>query len=49
MLDVGCGTGSLSAALLSVGPAARVVGVDPVLASYADLWGICCEPQSRTR
>ena len=32
VLDVGCGTGSLSTALLSVGPAVRVVGVDPVLA-----------------
>lgn len=32
VLDVGCGTGSLSTALLSVGPDARVVGVDPVLA-----------------
>jgi cyclopropane fatty-acyl-phospholipid synthase-like methyltransferase len=30
VLDVGCGTGSLSAALLSVAPAVRVVGVDPV-------------------
>ncbi len=34
VLDVGCGTGSLSAALLSVAPAVRVVGVDPV-PSYA--------------
>lgn len=32
ILDVGCGTGSLSTALLSVGPAVRVVGIDPVLA-----------------
>ena len=32
ILDVGCGTGSLTTALLSVGPAVRVVGVDPVLA-----------------
>ncbi|NJO33851.1 MAG: methyltransferase domain-containing protein [Rhodospirillales bacterium] len=30
ILDVGCGTGSLSTALLSVGPAVQVVGVDPV-------------------
>lgn len=30
VLDVGCGTGSLSTALLSLGPAVRVVGVDPV-------------------
>jgi ubiquinone/menaquinone biosynthesis C-methylase UbiE len=30
VLDVGCGTGSLSAALLLVGPAVGVVGVDPV-------------------
>jgi ubiquinone/menaquinone biosynthesis C-methylase UbiE len=30
ILDVGCGTGSLSSALLSTGRAIRVVGVDPV-------------------
>ena len=30
ILDIGCGTGSLSTALLAVGPAVRVVGVDPV-------------------
>lgn len=30
VLDVGCGTGSLSAALLSAGAEIRVVGVDPV-------------------
>jgi ubiquinone/menaquinone biosynthesis C-methylase UbiE len=30
VLDVGCGAGSLSTALLSVGPAVRVAGVDPV-------------------
>jgi len=30
VLDVGCGTGSLSAALLLAGPAIRVVCVDPV-------------------
>jgi SAM-dependent methyltransferase len=30
VLDVGCGAGSLSSALLSVGPAVRVAGVDPV-------------------
>jgi SAM-dependent methyltransferase len=35
ILDVGCGTGSLSAALLSVGPAVQVVGVDPVPAYVA--------------
>jgi ubiquinone/menaquinone biosynthesis C-methylase UbiE len=32
ILDVGCGAGSLSVALLAVGPAVRVVGVDPVSA-----------------
>lgn len=31
VLDVGCGTGSLSAALLSVCTDIRVVGVDPVV------------------
>jgi ubiquinone/menaquinone biosynthesis C-methylase UbiE len=30
ILDVGCATGSLSSALLSLSPAVRVVGVDPV-------------------
>jgi SAM-dependent methyltransferase len=30
VLDVGCGAGSLSTALLSVGPTVRVAGVDPV-------------------
>jgi 2-polyprenyl-3-methyl-5-hydroxy-6-metoxy-1,4-benzoquinol methylase len=30
ILDVGCGTGSLSTALLSLGPGVRVVGIDPV-------------------
>src|SRR5262245_60447154 len=30
VLDVGCGTGSLSTAPLSLGPAVRVAGVDPV-------------------
>lgn len=30
VLDVGCGTGSLSSALLSTGTGIRVVGVDPV-------------------
>lgn len=30
VLDVGCGTGCLSSALLSAGPAITVVGVDPV-------------------
>jgi SAM-dependent methyltransferase len=30
VLDVGCGTGSLSTALMSVGPNVRVAGVDPV-------------------
>lgn len=35
VLDVGCGTGSLSAALLLAGPAIRVVGVDPVPAYVA--------------
>lgn len=32
VLDVGCGTGSLSSALLSAGKEIRVVGVDPVSA-----------------
>jgi ubiquinone/menaquinone biosynthesis C-methylase UbiE len=35
VLDVGCGTGSLSAALLLAGPAIQVVGVDPVPAYVA--------------
>ena len=35
VLDVGCGTGSLSSALLLAGPAIQVVGVDPVPAYVA--------------
>jgi ubiquinone/menaquinone biosynthesis C-methylase UbiE len=35
VLDVGCGTGSLSAALLLAGPAIQVLGVDPVPAYVA--------------
>ena len=35
VLDVGCGSGSLSSALLSAGPEIRVVGVDPVPAYVA--------------
>jgi SAM-dependent methyltransferase len=36
ILDVGSGTGALSAAIASTGPAVRVVGVDPSAAYVAD-------------
>lgn len=47
VLDVGCGTGSLVAAVLSADPAAEVVGVDPSAELVEAARGLVRDPRSR--
>lgn len=47
ILDVGCGTGSLTCALLESGAARRVVGVDPVATYVSFAQRRTCDPRAR--